>query len=302
MTCKGRCPASSVPIQHLRQLDLYLHRLGSSYDSYSLTEITDARSSDAALVGKGPSTKLAFNDRGLQLLHHYRAQTLFSSFQKLHSITATPEPRVHDNTRVVEYSPSLMLQFAIGIPFFATHRNGGESNVPGTCHWQYLSVGIATHRVEHWTVACLLKSQSNPNIFRCDHVMNLDRGRRFDDWTVVAQLGGYQESNTTQGALIAASPLGTRIAIASWKTVTVWALEPTMIVDEKLDYYPESWINSAGLTELRPAAIQLDAVCSQLKFAENEHELVAVTDRGLMLLDIRPSGRGVEVVERLDIF
>ncbi|KAF3387057.1 Tyrosine-protein phosphatase 1 [Penicillium rolfsii] len=279
---------------------LAVHR--SSYDSYSLTEITDTRTSDAALVGKGPTTKLTFNDRGLQLLHHYRAQPLFSSFQKLHSITATPEPRVHDNTCVVEYSPSLMLQFAIGIPFFATHRNGVESNVPGTCHWQYLSVGIATHRVEHWTVACLLKSQSNPSVFRCDHVMNLDRGRRFDDWTVVAQLGGYQESNTTQGALIAASPLGTRVAIASWKTVTVWALEPTMIVDENLDYYPDSWINSAGLTELRSAAIQLDAVCSQLKFAENEHELVAVTDRGLMLLDIRPSGRGVEVVERLDIF
>jgi hypothetical protein len=131
--------------------------------------------------------------------------------------------------------------------------------------------------------------------------MNLDRGRRFDDWTVVAQLGGYQESNTNQGALIAASQLGTRIAIASWKTVTVWALEPTMIVDEKLGYYPESWTNSAGLTELRPAEIQLDAVCSQLKFAENEHELVAVTDRGLMLLDIRPSGRGVKIVERRDI-
>ncbi|OOQ85783.1 hypothetical protein PEBR_23814 [Penicillium brasilianum] len=274
----------------------------SSYDCYALTEMNDGRSSDAALTGKGPTTKLVFNDRGFQLLHHYRAHTLFSSFQKLHSIPGTPEPTVRNNACVVEYSPSLMLQFAIGIPFFATHRNGIESPVPGTCHWQYLTVGIATHRVEHWTVACLLKSESNPQAFRCGHVMNLDRGRRFDHWTTVAQLGGYQESNTSEGSLIAASPLGTRIAIASWNTVTVWALEPRVLVDEEAGHYPESWINSAGLTELRPAAIQLDAVCLQLKFTDNENELVAITDRGLMLLDIRPSGRGVQTVELRDIF
>jgi hypothetical protein len=132
--------------------------------------------------------------------------------------------------------------------------------------------------------------------------MNLDRGRRFDHWTTVAQLGGYHESNTSEGSLIAASPLGTRIAIASWNTVTVWALEPRVLVDEEAGYYPESWINSAGLTELRPAAIQLDAVCLQLKFTDNENRFVAITDRGLMLLDIRPSGRGVETVELRNIF
>lgn len=209
---------------------------------------------------------------------------------------------MRNNSCLVAYSPLLMLQFAIGIPFFATHRNGTDSPVPGTCHWQYLTVGIATHRVEHWTVACLLKSESNPQVFRCDHFMNLDRGRRFDHWTAVAQLGGYQESNTSEGSLIAASPLGTRIAIASWKTVTVWALEPRVLVDEEEGHYPESWTNSAGLTELRPAEIQLNAVCLQMKFAENENELVVITDRGLMLLDIRPSGRGVETVERRNIF
>ncbi|KAJ5389331.1 uncharacterized protein N7496_000399 [Penicillium cataractarum] len=270
----------------------------SSYDCYALTEMNDGRSSDAALIGKGPTAKLVFNDRGFQMLHHYRAHTLFSSFQKLHSIPGIPEPAVRNNSCLVPYSPLLMLQFAIGIPFFATHRNGTDSPVPGTCHWQYLTVGIATHRVEHWTVACLLKSESNPQAFRCDHVMNLDRGRRFDHWTAVAQLGGYEESNTSEGSLIAASPLGTRIAIASWKTVTVWALEPRVLVDEEDGYYPESWTNSAGLTELRPAAIQLNAVCLQMKFTENEHELAVITDCGLILLDIRPSGGGVKVVER----
>lgn len=204
---------------------------------------------------------------------------------------------MHSNKCVVDYSPALMLQFEIGIPFFATHRTGNESPIPGTCHWQYLAVGIATHRINHWTVACLLRSESNPQAFRCNHSMNLDRGRRFDDWTAVAQLGGYQEHNTSQASIIAASPLGTRLALASWNTVTVWALEPRVLIDEEAGHYPASWINSAGLTELRPVEVKLNAVCSHLKFTENENELVAITDRGLMLLDIRPSGRGIETIE-----
>lgn len=264
--------------------------------------MNSSRTSHLQLVGKSPATKLFFNDYGNQMLHYRRARTLFSSFQKLDSVTEAPEPSVHDNTCVVEYTPSLMLQFAIGIPFFATHRMGSQSPIPGTCHWQYLAVGIATHRVEGWTVACLLRSASTPRSYRCTHAMNLDRGRRFDEWTVVAQLSGYEESDTNQGSLIAASPLGTRIAIASWKTVTVWALAPEVIVDKEEGYYPDSWTNSVGLTELRPAAIQLDAVCSQLKFIDSENELVAVTDRGLMFLDIRPSGRGVETVVRQKSF
>ncbi|KAJ5175486.1 uncharacterized protein N7482_001363 [Penicillium canariense] len=270
---------------------------GSTYDPTLLTEMNDTRTSDAALEGKGPTMKLTFNDRGGQLLHHYRGHTLFSSFQRIHSISTVPEPNVRDNTCVAAYTSALMLQFSIGIPFFATHRTGDQSPRMGTCHWQYLAVGIATHRVEHWTVACLLRSESFPQAHRCTHVMNLDRGRRFDDWLVLAQLGGYQESNTSHGSLIAASPLGTRVASASWKTVTVWALEPQVLIDEETGHYPESWINSAELTELRPAVIQLEAVCSQLRFTDKEDELVAITDRGLLFLDIRPSGRGAQTVE-----
>ncbi|KAJ5683171.1 hypothetical protein N7462_006336 [Penicillium macrosclerotiorum] len=278
--------------------------IDSKYASFVLTDTNEKGSSDPALEGRGPTMKLVFNDRGLQLLHHYKAHTLYSSFQRMQFLheRSQPRPPVKENACVVEYTDSLSLQFSIGIPFFLSHRTGDESPVPGSCHWQYLAVGIATHRVEHWTVACLLESEAYCQSRRCSHAMNLERGRRFDNWVIKAQLGGFQESSTSHGSIIAASHRGSRVAIANWKTVTVWALEPEKLIDdEENGYYPESWRLAAnGTTELRPATIHLDAVCWQLRFTdrEDENELVVITDRGLLFLDLRPDGRGGQVVEK----
>lgn len=274
---------------------------GVSYDSVVLTEVNENGPSDDALVGKGPTVRLTFNDRGLQLLHYYRARTLYGAFQRLymHPQEDHPQAKVRGNACTVSFSDALSLQFSIGIPFFGTHQAGVGSD--GLfCHWKYLALGIATHRVENWTVACLLVSEAYCRSHHCGHVLNLDRGRRYDDWTVVAQLGGYRESNTSHGSLAAASMPGTRIAIASWKTVSIWALHPRELIDGEGDeFYPESWTNSDGLTELQPVVIQLDAVCSQLRFTDSEDRLVAITDRGFLTIDLRPDGRGVQAVERL---
>jgi hypothetical protein len=98
---------------------------------------------------------------------------------------------------------------------------------------------------------------------------------------------------------VAASPLGTRIAVANWKTLRVWALEPhEVIAGNNTGYYSPSWVSDSGLIELRPVVIPLDAVCSQLKFTDKEDELVAITDRGLIYLNIGPSGRGLRLVDR----
>ena len=207
------------------------------------------------------------------------------------------KPLVVENACTVMFSNSLALGFSIGIPFFYTHQIG-DGTPWSRCHWQYLAIGIATHRVQHWTVECLLKSEAFPMTMRCDHALNLERGRRFDDWEIMAQLGGYQEVNTTQGFPIAASPRGTRIAIANWKSVSVWALEPRILLEGRKSFYPESWQLTEGFPELRPVVIQLEAVCSQLRFTDKENELLAITDRGLMLIQLKPDGKGVRVVER----
>ncbi|KAJ6104212.1 hypothetical protein N7523_010532 [Penicillium sp. IBT 18751x] len=268
----------------------------SPYDSYVLTEVNDEGPSDATLEGKGPTVKLAFNDRGYQMLHYYKAHTLYSSFQRIRFLPGMGEyPGVRDNACNVQFSDSLTLNFSIGIPFFGTHQPDAETQGL-RCRWKYLAIGIATHRVEHWTIVCLLKSEAACMATTCGHVLNLDRGRRYDSWKIMAQLGGFQESSTSHGSLIAASARGTRIAIASWKTVHIWSLEPNVVIEGEDDFYPESWQSPYGFPELKPATVQLEAVCHQLQFTDKEDELVAITDRGLLVMSLRLNGKGVRVV------
>ncbi|KAJ5580116.1 uncharacterized protein N7459_006101 [Penicillium hispanicum] len=271
--------------------------INSRYDSYVLAEMNGAETENES-PGQGPSVKLSFNDRGYQLLHYYRAHSLYGSFQRLHGVPSIgrPQPSINENACNVVFSDSLSLRFSIGIPFFYTHE-AENGSLGARCHWQYLAVGIATHRVQHWTVACLLKSEAFTPSHRCDHARNLERGRRFDDWEIMAQLGGYQEPSTSHGPPIAASPLGTRIAIASWKTISVWALEPHVLITGDDSFYPESWQLPEGFPELRPTVIQLDAVCYQMRFIGKEDELLAITDRGLMLLSLKSYGTGSRMVE-----
>ncbi|KAJ5935670.1 hypothetical protein N7466_005217 [Penicillium verhagenii] len=247
-----------------------------------------------------PTVKLTFNDRGQQLLHHSRGQTLYNSFQRLNESTqgSWKPTKKSTNACAVALRESLSLSFSIGIPFFAAHKQIGGQYGRIRCCWQYLAVGIATHRVEHWSVGCVLRSSALPMSHNCSHVVNLDRGRRLNNWEVVALLEGFQETSTSQGSLIATSRQGTRIAIASWKTVSIWALEPTALTDG-LDYhfYPTSWYTAEGYPGLRPAVIELDAVCSQLQFTENENELAAITGRGLLSLRLKPDGRGIQLID-----
>ncbi|KAJ5543059.1 hypothetical protein N7535_005488 [Penicillium sp. DV-2018c] len=243
----------------------------------------------------GPAVNLTFNDRGFQLLYHYRAQNIYGDFQRIHHLgLGQGEDGLNANASTVQFSPSLSLQFSIDIPFYGTHRFRDPDH-GGRCHWQYLAFGIATHRVEQWTVACLLKSETYTGR-RCTHVLNLGRGRRFDHWQIMAQLGGFRELTTSQGSRVATSRRGTRIAVANWNTLYVWALNPFELIEgNRTGYYPPSWESSTGAIELRPVIIQLEAVCSQLRFTEKEDELVAITDHGLMYLTLGYSGDGCKL-------
>jgi hypothetical protein len=238
--------------------------------------------------------KLTFNDRSFQLLYQYRAQNIYGAFQRIHPLPGRGQgehrPRLNANACTVQFSPYLSLQFSIGIPFFGTHQFNDPDH-GGRCHWQYLAFGIATHRVEQWTVACILKSETYTGR-RCTHVLNLGRGRRFDNWQIMAQLGGFRELTTSQGSRVATSCRGTRIAFANWKTLYIWALNPSELIEgNRTGYYPPSWESPTGAIELRPIVIQLEAVCSQLQFTEKEDELVAITDHGLMYLSLGYSGK-----------
>ncbi|KAJ5778559.1 hypothetical protein N7520_001805 [Penicillium odoratum] len=266
--------------------------INCKYSTYILSENPNEGQEDIE-----PTVKLEFNDQGQQLLHYYRAQALYGSFQRIHIVSPGRRyPTVYPNSCDVEYSRLLGLNFSIGIPFFS-HHDDVQGSAPPRCEWRYLSIGIATHRKDHWTVACILQSQAFPLAHRCDHAENLGRGRRFDNWKIMAQLGGFKETITSQGSLFAISPRVSRIAMASWKTVTVWAIDTNAVLANDETFYHESLQTGRGYPELRPAVIHLDAVCSQLKFTERENELVAITDRGLILLHLMPDGCGIHFVD-----
>ncbi|KAI9373986.1 hypothetical protein BJX61DRAFT_353039 [Aspergillus egyptiacus] len=247
---------------------------------------------------RGPLvTDIAFNDRSTQLLYYYQARSLYASFQK---IDRPGHPSLYENSSPVQFTDDLSLLFSIGIPFYGTHET---INLDGhaVCRWRYLSFGIATHRVENWTVACLLRSEATPRASTCGHIMNLGRGRRLVDWTVMARLWGFRDATDSLGCKVAASKAGTRIAVANWSIIYVWALEPDALINmDPEGYYHSSWKSSnTGHIELHPVALHLNAVCFQLRFTERENELVAITDQGIILWDLTMSGRGSRVCQEL---
>ncbi|PYH89280.1 hypothetical protein BO71DRAFT_453528 [Aspergillus ellipticus CBS 707.79] len=234
--------------------------------------------------GQGPVVGLAFNDRSSQLLYRYRAETLYSSFQMIEASHFPIQPTLYRNSCPTQFTGSLTLLFSIGVPFYGTHETRVQNGF-ATCHWKYLSFGIATHREEGWTVACLMKSSA---VCRAD-------------WTIVARLWGFQNPSSSLGCIVAASRLGTRIAVANWKTIYIWALEPNALIEQNATgfYPPSSWPVGSEVIELRPMVLSLEAVCFQLCFAQNENELVALTDKGLMSWDLSPSGRGQKISHQM---
>ncbi|KAE8403602.1 hypothetical protein BDV37DRAFT_272024 [Aspergillus pseudonomiae] len=272
-----------------------------AYDSYVLVDWTKQHQDDdvhlhARLAGprfncqKGPVIDLAFNDRSTQILYYHRAQTLYGSFQRINMTSFPVQPTLYENSSLVQFSGSLSLLFSIAIPFYGTHVTRVEGNGHSRCHWKYLALGIATHRTEDWTVACLLKSEASCSSQLCGHILNLERGRRFFDWTVVARLWGFQDSNNSLGCKVATSKHGTRIAVANWNVLYIWALQPSALIKQNSNgYYPPLLLSpDSGMVELRPIVIPLDAVCFKLRFTDVEDELLAITDRGLMYWDLGP--------------
>ncbi|RAK84269.1 F-box domain-containing protein [Aspergillus costaricaensis CBS 115574] len=281
-----------------------------SYDSCVLLERTreqnegdrfaQSRNTRNCLVGKGPVVGLAFNDRSSQLLYRYRAQALYGSFQKIDLLPFPTQSVLYENSCPVQFSDYLTLLFGIGVPFFGTHETRVQNGL-SRCHWKYLSFGIATHREEDWTVACLLTSEAVCRASNCEHELHLERGRRLPDWTIVARLRGFENSNTSLGCIVAASRLGTRIAVANWKTIYIWALEPGALIEHNATgFYPvSSWPPGSEAIDLQPIALSLDAVCFQLRFGLGENDLVAITDRGLVYCDLDPSGGSHRTVYQL---
>ncbi|OJD24633.1 hypothetical protein ACJ73_04000 [Blastomyces percursus] len=251
-----------------------------------------------------PIIQMAFNDNAAQLLYYHPSSTIYGHFQRIEmeagSVTNTSGflrnscwVKYYNTTNVDDVQEG-DLKFTIAIPFFSTHETRSHDPTRDICHWKYLALGTAIDKHGE-LVACILLSEAQCRASHCVHIENLDRGRRFDNWRVVARLAGYSTSMNSLPGIVAASPRATRLAIANWKTITVWPLDPRAIIKRNADgVYPESMIDVGvtGAVLLEPVVLESEAVCFKLRFGETEDEIVSLTDRGLMRWEIGAGAMG----------
>ncbi|PGH00491.1 hypothetical protein AJ79_08182 [Helicocarpus griseus UAMH5409] len=288
-----------------------------------------------------PIIQMTFNDNATQLLYYHPSSTIYGHFQRLgpleYGSISTTSVLFHNRAFVNYYHhnhpdapPANPLRFTIAIPFFSTHatitdpstNTAQNQNQPAVirqvCVWTYLSLGTAHDAITGELVACLLRATARCRTSSCGHVQNLDRGRRLEEWSVVARLAGYSTSVNTLPGIVATSPRATRLAIANWKTITVWAVEPGVIIgggegdgdggyggvgdadtdadadadadgdgdgdgDGNARVYPANMVDEGvtGEVLLEPVVLESEAVCFGLAFA-GEDEIVALTDRGVV--------------------
>nr|KMM68767.1 F-box domain-containing protein [Coccidioides posadasii RMSCC 3488] len=301
-----RYPLQGQVLMYTLVKDASVEEDGRTYAMYSSKPIIDADPASNILQCIPPIVRLELNDNASQVLYYHPSSTLYNRYGDLLALDTAAQQR-HSwmkNACNVTLGHRL-LRFSIGIPFFCTHETYQADSYRQMCRWQYLTLGIARHESEKWTIACLLRSEARCRSSRCQHVPNLDRGRRFNQWVAMARLWGYQNSESSLSGLVATSPRGKRIAIANWNVIYIWALNPQVIIEgqqgKEWEYYPENMKSEHGFVELKPIVLQPDAVCFNLKFSQSEDELIALTDRGLMRWDLGPAGKGFKVKKFLDM-
>jgi hypothetical protein len=246
---------------------------------------------------RGSVVDLAFDLGSEDLLYYFKMDTVFSMFQ---ATKQTYPAGVEENVCIVRFAESVHLSFSVARPFYGAHRDCVPQR-PRTR--TLLSFGMATHRTEGWTVACVLKTETDcPGDCTFDYPELDDDGISFGGWTVAARLWGFACPTSSLGCIVATSHQGTRIAVANWKTLYVWSLNPEALANDNEDgfYPPSSYSTRTGLIELRPIVLHLHAVCFKLRFMRGENELLAITDRGVMCWDLSPQGRGERTSHRLE--
>jgi hypothetical protein len=196
----------------------------------------------------------------------------------------------HANRGFVEYvEGEEPLRFTIDIPFTCTHNiEPPTATQPERCHWKYISFGTAYDPESGNRIGVLLRSEARCQSLRCAHNPNLDRGRRLDNWTLVARLLDFTTNDTSLVGTVAIPGSATRVAVATWKTIRVWALDPCQVIaGNRQHFYSPQQEFREGVVDLTPIVLESDAVVFSIFFVpRRENELVCITDKGIMTWDL----------------
>ena len=181
-----------------------------------------------------------------------------------------------------------------------------------------LAIGIRHSEPQE---ACIIKSVQYPN--ECNPIIVgsfRDDAMRY----TVAKLCGFDNTlQTSVGPVLAISSDATRIAIAVWKRVWVWAISPDAFLDPNEDptadveamdeagdpeylefcghWYYRMYEREGRIVSLPPVELENDMVIHKLTFA-GEDLLYGLTSRGLVLWDMRAGCAGRRSVGTMDEF
>jgi hypothetical protein len=200
--------------------------------------------------------------------------------------------------------------FLVDNPFYAKHERGEEDGTGRRrCTFTYLALGITkTFKTidESRLAACIIRAHRTVYYGTCSHLVDLDINfRTLLGPEVVGRLWGYNQAPVTSlPGVIAYSPNGSRIAIADWDKILVWALNAEVLVDGNTgsQYYDMVQENKLEQNHavLKPILLKAESVVRQMAFGRMEDELAVLTSGGLQIWNLGPSGTGKREVHRLD--
>lgn len=223
-------------------------------------------------------------------------------------------------------------EFKLGLPFFAIHERPTISPIqppPGSaevvCVTKYLKLGFDVK--EYCYPNDIYYPPQTAVIFRqyvyrvhpfCNRQCDLNTVQPADSSNkIVARLWGFHAPQTNKLGVITTSPKGTRIAIAGWSKIMIWALDPLELIEEVNEdsvddeallvtgkEYFERELNdhvkdTNTIALIRPVTLTSDdgAVVRQMKFAEGHSEgedtLIVMTDRGMVVYNLGPQAKGL---------
>lgn len=272
----------------------------------SLTYTDSTNRTDTILTRLIFTPSFSASDRVLNF--HMPGSPIHNWFTNSTSPSSTTSGPIHSNLAHITIPPSLVYSnFKVAIPFHAHHTpsiNVSYSTAP-FCRTSYLALGECTD-------SDFVGGPNSSNVFivtgdidtaphLCNHVPNLDAGRRNSTWTVLALLSGWRHGTSSLGTVLAISSKGTHIAAATWDRVLIWSLDPHLLHQGSLEHYFPAcdWNQGKGLGRLRPVRVRSAGVVYAMCWV-GECVLYAVTDGGLVRWDVGPRADGGKEVLRLE--
>jgi hypothetical protein len=251
-----------------------------------------------------PPVKVAFTEHGWDL-KCYAAGFSVPSFRLDTIDRATNDEWAIGKIHIGSYD------FLVDNPFYAKHENDNDGTGRRRCTITYLALGITkTFGTidESRLAACIIRAHRTLSYTTCSHLVDLDINfRTLLRFEVVGRLWGYNQAPVTSlPGVVAYSRNGSRIAIADWDKILVWALNGEALADgntgsQYYDMVQENKLEQDHVV-LKPILLKAGSVVRQMAFGRIEDELAVLTSGGLQIWNLGPSGTGRREEHHLDVW